>query len=197
MNIYDFWQKYISKSYPLFKKILRNNLDLENIKVNDKILDFGCGTGKYCFLFNPKNYFGVDVNNQSLKIAHSNFPGYQFIQFRDHQLNFKDKYFHLILILGVFHHISNRDLVIIMKELKRVLKDDGKIIILEPILSNTSTRLNKWMQFIDRGKHFRLEEDLLNLLGSEFKIKEKEQFITELFYNEKVYELTLKDTPRN
>ena len=62
--------------------------------------------------------------------------------------------------------------------------------VIEPILSETSTRINKWMKFVDRGKSFRFEKDLLYLLNQYFEVKEIGQFITEMFYNEKVFELT-------
>lgn len=196
MNLYDFWQKRISKSYPLFKGVLEKYIGAGSFREDDRILDFGCGTGKYCTFFNPRNYIGIDVSDKNLGIARRNYPEYRFFKLQNgpqnHQLNFKDRYFQFILILGVFHHISNDDLKIILVELRRLLKENGKIFLLEPILSETSKRLNKWMQFVDRGKHFRREKDLLGLIEPHFKVKEKEQFITELFYNEKVYELGLR-----
>ena len=187
MNIYDFWQKHISKSYFLFKNILEERL---NVKSNDLVLDFGCGTGKYCFLFNPEKYVGIDVDKKSIDIAKKKFGKYNFIQIKNNQLEFQENYFDLILILGVCHHINDQDLAIYLKGLYKVLKKKGKIMIIEPILSKTSTRLNKWMQFVDRGEHFRYEDDLLILMSKNFKVKEVDQFITEMFYNEKIYELT-------
>ena len=31
----------------------------------DFVLDFGCGVGFFCKLFNHKNYIGLDINNNS------------------------------------------------------------------------------------------------------------------------------------
>jgi ubiquinone/menaquinone biosynthesis C-methylase UbiE len=185
MNIYDFWQKYISKSYFVLKKILSKHI---NVKKTDKILDYGCGTGKYCTFFNPKNYLGLDINKKSINIAKKKYKQYHFKELSK-KLNVKDNSFDFILILGVFHHISNNEIKPILKEINRVLKKNGKILIIEPILSETSTRINKWMQFVDRGKHFRYEKELIQLISKYFKVRFIEQFITDLFYNEFVFEL--------
>jgi len=88
--------------------------------------------------------------------------------------------------------VCNKDVETISKELNRLLKNKGKILVIEPILSKTSTRLNKWMKFVDKGKYIRFEKDLIYLLNKQFKVNELDQFITEMFYNEKVYELTKK-----
>ena len=189
MNIYDFWQKYISKSYYVLKRVLAQHI---KIPENSVVLDYGCGTGKYCFFFKPENYFGVDIDAKNIKIAKSNFKNYTFSQLKPGMFEQKKQHYDFILVLGVFHHIADQDLIKILDDFNEILKDNGKIMVLEPILSKTSTRINKWMNFVDRGKHIRFEKDLLKLIDKHFVVKELDQFITELFYNEKIFELTKK-----
>ncbi len=189
MNIYDFWQKRISKSYYVLKQILSKHLKVDD---NDLILDYGCGTGKYCLFFKPTNYLGVDIDEKNVKIAKKNFKNYTFSQIKPDNLQFSNKKFDFILVVGVLHHISDNDLIPILENFNRIIKPDGRIMVIEPILSTTSTRINKWMKFVDRGKYIRYEKDLLNLFNKNFEVKELDQFITELFYNEKIFELTPK-----
>src|SRR3989339_1532246 len=44
---------------------------LENIKNSDKVLDFGCGNGRFLEMLKDRNleYFGVDVSQKLIDIA--------------------------------------------------------------------------------------------------------------------------------
>jgi len=74
MNIYDFWQRQISKSYFVLKEVLSEHL---KVKKQDFILDYGCGTGKYCLFFDPERYLGVDIDKKRIKTAKKKFQKIQ------------------------------------------------------------------------------------------------------------------------
>jgi len=50
------------------------------IPKNNTILDYGCGVGRLSVLFKPKNYTGMDISPEMLKIAREKHPDYTFIQ---------------------------------------------------------------------------------------------------------------------
>ena len=176
------------------KQILSQHL---NVGDNDLVLDYGCGTGKYCLFFKPENYLGVDVDEKNIRIAKNNFKNYHFLQIKPGHFSLDAKKFDFILVVGVFHHIADKELRLILDDFSRILKPGGKVMVIEPILSETSTRINKWMKFVDRGKSFRFEKGLMNLFNQHFEVKEVGQFITEMFYNEKIFELTSKSPKDN
>jgi ubiquinone/menaquinone biosynthesis C-methylase UbiE len=98
-----------------------------------KILEIGCGIGTDLTNFAENNFvFGTDISRQSLNLAEKNFKlrGLKgtFIKASATKLPFNDEYFDLIYSCGVLHHIP--DVKNAISEMKRVLKPNGKIIIL-------------------------------------------------------------------
>lgn len=172
------------KSFAVFKDLIHKNV---TIKPLDKILDIGCGTGAFSLLFKPENYTGIEISPKKVAYCQQKFPNYTFLQMSGTQLNFPDNCFDVILVLGVFHHIHDTHATKMLEEIKRVLKPRGTALVIEPTLSSTSSRLNRYMQFIDKGEFIRYDEQYQNLFTKEFKINTNYQFITELLYNEHLY----------
>ncbi|MBU2025919.1 MAG: class I SAM-dependent methyltransferase [Patescibacteria group bacterium] len=106
------------------------------IKKNDKLLDFGCGNGRLIDLLKhpQKNYLGIDISHQLVKIARKLHPGYkfQFINFNNPQepKNLPQKYFDIITSIAVFHHFpKGQRRSLILKKIKSLLKPQGRLII--------------------------------------------------------------------
>jgi SAM-dependent methyltransferase len=94
----------------------------------DKILDAGCGTGHlldYC-CDGIAEGFGVDVSKVAIDLARSRYPKMDLSVQDLSKLSFPDNFFDKIISFNVIEHISGQDSV--MKELKRVLKPNGTII---------------------------------------------------------------------
>ncbi|MDP1845399.1 MAG: methyltransferase domain-containing protein [Candidatus Moranbacteria bacterium] len=129
--------------------------DLEFMKheVNpdDKVLDFGCGNGRLAgFLENNYQEFtGVDISQKLIDIAKQRYHSEktEFIKVSpiskrsdcatkkecgqaSFALPFKDDYFDVVFSIAVFHHFPSKKYALkIAKELHRVLKPGGKIVI--------------------------------------------------------------------
>lgn len=101
---------------------------LQPIRPDDKMLDIGCNKGdfvKYFQQFAPQT-FGIDVNKEAIK---EKVTYNVFCQSGDNIL-FDDGFFDKIYISGVLEHIERDGLVI--KEIDRVLKPNGKLLIIYP-----------------------------------------------------------------
>ncbi len=114
--------------YPLY--LIRRNLFQAINKyapqLSGKLMDFGCGLKPYEFLFNVKEYIGVDYKGEG-----ETYPQDKVDVFYDGKiLPFPDNHFDSIFSSEVFEHIFN--LPEIMDELYRVLKPGGKILITCP-----------------------------------------------------------------
>ena len=151
-----------------------------------KILDYCCGT---CILFPHVNkrfskcqYLGIDLSDKMLDVAKSRFKGFKNFkvdQQDGEDLKLKRNYFGLVLARGAIHHLPNPSKG--LNEIKRVLKDNGRLIISEP----TSNKLFKMFrsilyksssQFTPSHKSFTYSE-LKKLLGdSGFKIIKLRKF---------------------
>tara|TARA_A100001011_G_scaffold400535_1_gene515973 strand:- start:119 stop:874 length:756 start_codon:yes stop_codon:yes gene_type:complete len=123
----------------------------------DTVLDFGSGIGTNSTLFHPKDYTGVDVDKSRVLESKHEFPGHQFqeisyISNEDDRLPFEDKSFDIIFISLCLHHIDSSKCKVLFSEFRRLLKMDGFIIGIEPVV--TSNKLsNIFMNLIDGGDH--------------------------------------------
>lgn len=100
------------------------------------VLDAGCGDGFVESLLGNKNkIYGVDYSERAIKFAKlfneeskSKIFSCQSIS----NLNFTSAYFDLIFNLAVFEHINPDNWNNVLKELNRVLKDSGELIMAVP-----------------------------------------------------------------
>ena len=100
-----------------------------------KILDFGCGYGRFARIFTHEvqfhNYFGVDPWEDAIEICHGNNLGDNFSvsEYLPVQLPFEDNSFDLIFAFSVFTHLSFNATQIALNTLFKYLKDDGFLVI--------------------------------------------------------------------
>jgi len=102
------------------------------IKRDLKILDLGIGTGQSTTPFFGKNckMYGIDISNKMLKISKQKYSELITIKYDISkglkELNFKHKYFDLIIAIGVLEFVKNIKKII--KEVSWLLKSDGYFI---------------------------------------------------------------------
>lgn len=110
-----------------------------NISEGHRVLDFGCGTGTLLILLNELNnsygsnnveLHGVDIDNNVLAIAQKKIQkqGVEHITLNNYDgehLPYSDNSFDVVLSSLVFHHLSSDGKITILKEIKRVLKKDA------------------------------------------------------------------------
>ena len=93
------------------------------------------------------------------------------------KLRFKKRYFDYVVIIGVLHHIDDKNCNLILNEITRVIKDNGKIIIIEDV--NTQSRIDLFGNLIrklDVGEHIRTKKEWLELLSKKINIKKQYRF---------------------
>lgn len=100
------------------------------VKESDKILDLGCGNGRFYEYLKKSNYVGVDPSSELIKICKNSYPEANFIVASGDNLPFKDNLFDKIFSIAVLHHIPSEKLrKSFLLEVKRVLKKDGIFIL--------------------------------------------------------------------
>lgn len=101
-----------------------------------KILDIGCADGMFTKVVADRSggdVIGIDVLKSSVKWASDHWKNKKNMHFKvgnAHKLDFKDRTFDAVFALEVMEHVPQPDQVI--KEMKRVLKKNGYVIVLVP-----------------------------------------------------------------
>jgi len=109
----------------LFKRIAQDAKEL-----NGTLLDFGCGRKPYKNLFAVQRYIGVDIEQS----GHSHKLSEVDVYYDGKNIPFADGHFDSVFCSEVFEHVFELDLII--KEINRVMKNDGKILITVPFAWN-------------------------------------------------------------
>lgn len=102
------------------------------------ILDFGCGVGRISkqMASMSAEVIGADTNQQMINVAvknsgdEKNLSYYQLTAFN---IPLADKYFDCTFSHWVFQHINDSESVLWLKEIKRTLKSDGRIVLFEQV----------------------------------------------------------------
>ncbi len=98
---------------------------------NTLLLDIGCGTGKILSLFSQGSRVGLDIEDIALKLCREKkLP--HLLQADAFYLPFKEETFDYALILQVLYHRRAKEEKKVLKEVWRVLKRGGILLITEP-----------------------------------------------------------------
>lgn len=150
---YDFLSDYYDFAIKMLmpeKKFRSRLVDIVNPLVGEKILEFGFGTGQNLILIKQRQndilVEGVDIDPKIKAIAEyklqKNKLDIPLYLYDGIHLPFEDNTFDKIFSSLVFHQLDANSKLNCLKELYRVLKPNGKIII-----GDWGKAKNKWMKF--------------------------------------------------
>lgn len=110
-----------------------------NITEESKVLDLGCGDGRWCRLLinRCKEYVGVDISQQFIKKAcekYKNDTKVKFLNVTAQDYVSKEKY-DLILIIGLITYLSDDEVTRLSDNCRNMLNEDGQV-----ILSNVTSK---------------------------------------------------------
>lgn len=117
----------LKKISPVYMNKFRFVLDnVPRAHAHDVALDIGCGFGEYMNLLEKKGYHvtGIDIDKEAIK--HNKHALYQSAE----KLTFTNNSFDVVTCVDVLEHVDNPQYV--MSEIRRVVKEDGTVIITVP-----------------------------------------------------------------
>ena len=120
---------------------LQRDIIAKSLIEGDKVLDVGCGSGKFIELLPQKMLYGVDVSDKYLDIAKER--GYEEVYQTDlsvDQLPFPNELFDSAICMEVLEHLF--DPIHALAEMNRVLKPNGTLIISVPNIGWLPCRLS-------------------------------------------------------
>lgn len=114
-------------------------LNYVDIKPGMKILDLGCGRGEAVFYLAQKGAeaVGIDYSKDAIRLANNSLKNMpkkvrrlvKFKQIDAKKLNFKKNNFDVVISFDVFEHLYKEELEIVLRQISRVLKRDGVLLV--------------------------------------------------------------------
>lgn len=129
---YDMMAEKFSSTRTHFWKDL--NFIADEIRIGDRVLDFGCGNGRLIEILGGKGicYVGVDVSSRLIEKAKKKYPenSHKFLKISSQDsLPFDDDYFNKIISVAVFHHFPDEYALDRALELYRVAKPGAALVV--------------------------------------------------------------------
>jgi|GEM_PF-615913 len=157
-----------------------------HIPLEDKaVLDFGSGTGANCSICHSDRYLGIEPDRDRVILARRLYPNHKFEVFDEQKIPIDNSSIDYIFVIAVLHHIPDELIRRYLLEFERILKPDGKIIVMEPYLCMNRRFNNRFMNWYDDGKYIRSEHDYLNLFDAgRYECQVIKKFTKCFLYNE-------------
>jgi len=141
---------YLRTPYIFFDELL-----IKKIKLGDRVLEIGAGTGRHTEVLvkSGANVTATDISENSLKVLqarmmhqlHIDVP----VKVADmEKLPFEDRSFDFVVSAGSLSYGDNN---IVLNEIYRVLKQGGSFICVDSLNHNPIYRFNRWVQYL-KGK---------------------------------------------
>ena len=120
------------------KEILLPKLKLDN---NTRILDVGCGTGRWVDSLGDsfKHYHGIDIGSGFINYARNKFKNNN-IKFSVNKIENlslevleEDEKFNLLLCMGVLIYLNDDDLIRALKSINEMMSANSRLVFREPI----------------------------------------------------------------
>jgi SAM-dependent methyltransferase len=136
-----------------------------------RLLDFGCGTGEMTPLFPPESYVGMDLSPIYVGYACRTY-GPRFQVMDGTALGYTDGAFDEGLVAGVFHHLPDEAVRAMARELARVLKAGGRLLVMEDTHARDWWNLpGRLMHLVDQGGYIRDEHEYFPLFAECFTLE--------------------------
>jgi len=122
------------------------------INKNDQLLDFGCGNGRLLeFIYGENlkvNYTGIDISKELIEIAKGHYGNEKFsVIEKEGKTFFRKGQFDTIMSIAVFHHFTPNMAENALKEMRKILKKDGVVIVTAWHLWNKKRLPYLWKSF--------------------------------------------------
>jgi ubiquinone/menaquinone biosynthesis C-methylase UbiE len=156
---------------PLLKDLRKFTPEFSGMKAGDKVIDICCGTGAQALEYGRHGIIavGIDISQDMLKIATKNRVRQKAVnvsfQLADAtNLPFPDRYFNYATISFGLHDKEKFIRYQIISEMKRVVKKDGTLIIIDfqvPLPRNIWATVARSIEFLAGGSHYQSFKDYL------------------------------------
>lgn len=151
---------------------------------NIKVLEIGVGTGNLAgrFLDRDYNIIGIDQSREMLNVAKEKYPKIKLRLGDFLNIPYENNEFDVIVSTYAFHHLNDEEKGISIKEMLRVLKNNGKIVIGDLMFESEIEKQNVIKTFT-KDQIEEIEDEYysnIDFLKVEFKKYNKELKVTKI-----------------
>lgn len=145
-NLYQFRLSQGGKKYSDWRlqswKILVTDFFQKYVNSDDIVLDIPCGFGEFINNIKCQKKIAADIRDSKKYLN----PDVKFIICDSKKLSLPDKSVTKVFISNFFEHVSREDILSTIREVKRILKAGGEVLIFQP---NIRFLLKKYWMFYD------------------------------------------------
>lgn len=174
--------------YKNYNKILDEvfNIATSFNKKHPNILEIGIGTGNLAnrFFEAGHNIVGIDQSREMLNVAKEKNPKLKVRLGEFLKIPYDNKTFDIIVSTYAFHHLDDKEKIIAIGELIRVLKDNGKIVIGDLMFENEEAK-DSLLASLTKDQICEIEDEYysnIDFLQKEFKKYNKTINYTQIDY---------------
>lgn len=192
-KIFDFFNKKLLGT----ERYLKRYCDTYFNGLGDiNFLDIGCGTADIInYLDQDIKYTGFDMQKEYIDHANAKYrdKGKFIVAKVDDSINSNwAKYFDVINVHGLLHHLSDNDCDLILSTSHKYLKDSGFMITVDSTYFKGQTKFAKWLVSKDRGQNVRSPDEYTNLAEKYFNRVEGKLIEKHLNIPYGIYTMVLK-----
>lgn len=132
-----------------------------------RIIDVGCSTGACAGAIvdmGRHDYLGVDASPEYVAEARRRHPKGRFEALDARNLPYPEASFDVALFSGVLHHLDDATAAACARELLRVLRPGGVVLVSEPAFGYGNA-FGDFLLRLDRGRHIRTREGYRSLFA--------------------------------
>ena len=164
--IYDLVQKVIGSDRGA------NTFVAEYIKpfTGARILDIGAGTGLIVSRLGQVEYLGIEPNPTYVDDFNAQYASEaaRLVAGTTNDIEVSPNSYDIVLISAVLHHVNDDLSRAILRYAADAVTDDGRVVLLDPVLHPGQGLISRQLVSRDRGKHVRKDSDykaLFNEVG--------------------------------
>lgn len=133
LNLFKSYEEVLERVYVLSK---------ESLEPFGKVLDVGVGTGALAskYLDDSVSIIGVDQSHKMLLIAKKKYPNLKLRVGDFMKLPFESNSFERVVSTYAFHHLDDTEKEYALRELIRVLKPNGELLIGDMMFADSASR---------------------------------------------------------
>lgn len=183
LNTPRFWdllnkREHVSrKSNPIAYDRLKRVVEL--IKDDSSVLNAGAGSGDLEELVFNKlvvmnlDWYGIDISSKSIETLQKKFPKASFKTGDIKEMKLKNKFFDYVVLMEILEHIQPSKTFKALKEVRRVLKNNGILIATVPLNEGLEQMVSKGINPNAHVRVYTTELISAELQISKFKIIQK------------------------